>query len=207
MPDRIDLDDGSEGDLEEALRQLQRRSQPAKQEPEEKEAAPRADLQEAVREIAAQQKAAAARKPRRPGAYLWMLWALLGATVVAGAVVAAIRLRPEPLPPPATSATAAVTGFWNAVIAGKYQAATVYCPDLVQRYGSRKQAAERLKEQFSANPPVRLSQVGEPEPLPDSQDLRVSYQVDLRGGTPRTGDAIVRNTNDPAVGYIIVAGI
>jgi hypothetical protein len=200
MPKRIDLGgDDSEGGLEEALRQLQRpRRQPEAEQPQQQ-------LQEAVREIAEQQKVAPRRGPSRAPA--WLKWVVLAVIVIGAIVAAVVFARPEPLPPPATSAKDAVVGFWKSVIAGNYQAATVYCPDLIRKYGSRRQAANWLSEQFSSNPPVRLGRVGEPEQLPDSTDTRVSYQVYLRSGTPRTGDAIVSDTGDRKTGYVITAGL
>jgi len=199
MPKRIDLGGEDSGDdLEEALRQLQRPKRPAGEQPQQ-------DLQEAVREIAEQHKAAPRRVPRRVAA--WVKWAVLVVILAVGVVGLVIAYRPEPLPPPAASPQEAVAGFWRAMVAGNYQAATVYCPDLIRKYGSRRQAAAWLREQFAANPPVRLSQVGEPEQLPDATDVRVSYQVYLRSGTPRTGDAIVADTGDPNTGYVIISGL
>jgi hypothetical protein len=114
---------------------------------------------------------------------------------------------PEPLPPPAESATEAVEGFWKAIIAGKYQGATVYCPSLVDKYGSREQAARYLKEQFQANPPMVVRNVELSETIPDSLDLIVTYEVIRRTGSPLTGQAVVMDTRDPERGYVILSGI
>ena len=207
MPKRIDLDSSggdSNDDLEKALRELQR---PQKRQPKsdaEDEQETRAEVQDAVRKLAEQQKVAAeARKPRAPRP-AWLIPVLVAAVALVAIIVAVIVLKPEPLPPPATTAQGAVSGFWRALIDGKYEAATVYCPSMVEKYGSRKQAAERLRETFGQNPPVQLSKVGDPEELPDSADLRISYEIYLRSGTPRNGEAIVAS-DDGA--YVIVAGI
>jgi hypothetical protein len=199
MPKRIDVGgEGSHDDLEEALRQLQRGRRPAA-------GRPREEVQEAVREIAEQQKAVATA--RRGGVPAWAKWAAIIVVVAAVAVAVFLSLRKEPLPPPAASAPEAVTGFWQAVIGHKYEAATVYYPSLVDKYGSLGQAAEGLKEHFGENPPVKLSRLGEPEQVPDSADVRISYEIYLRSGTPRSGDAIVTDTGDPQTGFVIVAGI
>jgi hypothetical protein len=207
MPKRIDLDTNggdTNDDLEKALRQLQR---PQKRQPRsdaEKKQQTREEVQDAVRELAQQQKVAAeARKPRAPRP-TWLIPVVIAAVALAGIIIAVIAFRPEPLPAPATTAQGAVSGFWRSLIDGKYEAATVYCPSMVDKYGSRKQAAERLQETFGQNPPVRLSKVGDPEELPDSSDLRISYEIYLRSGTPRSGEAIV-SANDGT--YAIVAGI
>jgi hypothetical protein len=201
MRRRIDLGgDGSQDDLEEALRQLQRPRKPTAEQPA-------AEVEEAVRELAEQQKVAAAAKKPRPRRPAWLTWGAV-ALVAVGAIGALFAFtRPEPPPPPAASAREAVSGFWRAMIAGKYEAAAFYCPAMVDKYGSRKQAGERLKEQFGSNPPVRLAKIGEPEELPDSSDVRVSYELYLRSGTPRAGDAIVTYSGNPQVGYVIVAGL
>lgn len=200
MPKRIDLDDdagGDGGDLEEALRQLQRGAKPGptKQTREE--------VQDAVREIAVEQRKLAESRKVRPRPR-WLIWAILGPVILIALIIAVVELKPEPLPPPAATAQEAVSGFWRSLIDGKYEAATVYYPSMVDKYGSRKQAAEKLREHFADNPPVRISKLGEAEEVPDSSDLRISYEVYLRSGTPRTGDAIVTSG---AQGYEIVAGI
>jgi len=211
MPKRIDLDGGdSHDELEEALRQLQRpqrRQRPSQpSDPSQPGPAPETqeEVQDAVRELAAQQKAAAAAQKTRAPRPVWLIPVIVAAVVVIVAVAALPMLRPEPLPPPAITAQGAVSGFWQCLIEGKYEAATVYCPSMVEKYGSRKQAAERLRETFGENPPVHLSKVGDPEQLPDSTDLRVSYEIYLRSGTPRSGDAIVASSG---TAYVIVAGI
>jgi hypothetical protein len=201
MGKRIDRDgDGSRDELQEALRQLQRPRRPTAEKPTE-------EVKEAVRELAEQQRAAAERRPR-PGRPARLTWAGIAFILIAVVVIAVILGRPEPPPPPATSAQEAVRGFWRSLIAGKYEAAAFYCSrEIVDKYGSRKQAGERLKEQFGSNPPVRVVKIGEPEQLPDSSDLRVTYEVYLRSGTPRSGDAIVTDSGDPKVGYVIRAGL
>ncbi len=200
MPKRIDLDSdaGGAGDeLEEALRQLQRGAKPgpAKETREE--------VRDAVREIAEQQKTMAEARKVRPRPR-WLIWAIIGPVILIALIVAIVRFRPEPLPPPAATAQEAVSGFWRSLIDGKYEAATVYYPSMVDKYGSRKQAAEKLREHFGENPPTRISKLGDAEEVPDTSDLRVSYEVYMRSGTPRTGDAIISSGPD---GYVIVAGI
>ena len=86
-------------------------------------------------------------------------------------------------------------GFWAALVEENYEAATVHYPALVDRYGSRKQAALHLRDMFGSNPPIQVSSVGEPEALPESDDLRLSYEVFLRNGRPRTGEFIVRQAS------------
>jgi len=203
MRERIDLDNGdSRKDLEEALHQLQR---PSRRSPEDP--AYGGQVQDALRELAEQQRAEkeakGARVRARPSRLPWWVIAVL---VAAGVVVAVLLVRPEPLPPPATSAQEAVTSFWQSLIDGKYEAATAYCPSMVDKYGNRKQAAQRLREHFRNNPPVQVSKVGSPEQLPDSPNVSVRYEVYLRSGAVRTGDAIVSNS-EGAGGYVIVAGI
>jgi hypothetical protein len=200
MPKRIDLDSdaGGAGDeLEEALRQLQQGAKPgpAKETREE--------VRDAVREIAEQQKTMAEASKVRPRPR-WLIWAIIGPIVLIVLITAILKFRPEPLPPPATTAQEAVSGFWRSLIDGKYEAATIYYPSMVDKYGSRKQAAEKLREHFSENPPTRISKLGDAEEVPDTSDLRVSYEVYMRSGTPRTGDAIISSGPE---GYIIVAGI
>jgi negative regulator of sigma E activity len=203
MPKRIDLgDDGSKDELAKALEQLQRPRQKPVIEREQRE-----EVQDAVREIAEQRKAEAAVRRRRRAVPPWAKWAAIGAVLAAVAIAVVVVTRPEPLPPPAASPQEAVRGFWQALIDGRYEAATVYYPSMVQTYGSRKQAALKLREQFGANPPVRLSQVGEPEQLPDSGDYRVTYEISLRSGAPRGGEAIVADTREAGAGFAIIAGI
>jgi len=206
MPKRIDLDTNggdSNDDLEKALRQLQRTQKRQPRSDADDKQQTREEVQDAVRELAEQQKVAAEARKRAPRP-VWLIPVLIGAVVLVAIIIAVITLKPEPLPPPATTAQGAVSGFWRSLIDGKYEAATVYCPSMIDKYGSRKQAAERLRETFGQNPPVRLSQVGDPEELPDSSDLRISYEIYLRSGTPRNGDAIVSGSGGT---YVIVAGI
>jgi hypothetical protein len=80
----------------------------------------------------------------------------------------------------------------------------VYYPGLVDKYGSRQQAAVYLRQNFEADPPRNVT-VGEAEPLPETEDLRVSYEVWRRSGRPRTGEFIVRHSESTG-GYVIVAG-
>jgi hypothetical protein len=232
MGRRIDLgDDDSDDSLKDAMRQLERQlgkqKEAAPEEPGEAEgeAAPtedeaeakrrfeeerraghrrsREDIQDALEAIGREQRAAAARRPRRAAA--WVVWVVLGVVVVGGIVAAAVRLRPEPLPPTAVTPEQAVEGFWRALIDGKYEAATVYYPGLVERYASRKQAALHLRDQFGQNPPIEITGLGEAEEIPDSGDLRVSYEVCLRNGWPRPGEFIVRRAAGAEAGYVIVA--
>lgn len=205
-------------ELAEAVRQLEKQRAAGQKPPGEakrekpkpgpkKKAEDRAtqeDLQEAVEAIGRERREAAARRPRRRlGPYLrWIAFAVVLAVVIVAGV---LRMRPEALPAPAVSAEGAVEGFWAAVIEGKHEAATVYYPALVNRYGSRKQAARYLEDLFRENPPIEIVSVGEAEELPDSDDLRVSYEVCLRNGRPRTGEFIVQYTGGPSTGYVIVA--
>jgi len=80
----------------------------------------------------------------------------------------------------------------------------VYYPGLVDKYGSRQQAAVYLKQSFESDPPRNVT-VGEAEPLPDTADVRVSFEVWRRSGRPRTGEFIVRRSEADG-GYIIIAG-
>ncbi len=232
MRQRIDLGDGDSDDsLKDAMRQLERQlGKRKKAEPEEPgeaegELTPtedeadakrrfeeerraghrrsREDIQDALEAIGREQQAAAKRRPRRGVSPV--VWVVLGVVVVAGIVAAAVSLRPEPLPPAAVTPEQAVEGFWQALIGGKYEAATVYYPAIVNKYGSRKQAALFLRDQFGGNPPIAITSVGEAEEIPDSGDLRVSYEVALRSGWPRPGEFIVRQVPGTATEYAIVA--
>lgn len=233
MPRRIDLgDDDSDDALKQAMRDLERqlggRQEAAETEPPDKEDAPaepppetegrrkveqerdarhresREGIQDAVEAIERDQEAIAASRAARP-APSRIRWVVLGVLVVGAIAVAAVMLRPEPLPPPAQYPQEAVEGFWREIVAGSYEGATVYYPNLVERFGSRKQAALHLRDLFQENPPIEVTSVGTPEELPDSADLRVSYEVYLRNGLPRTGEFIVRYTGDPATGYAIAS--
>ena len=205
-------------ELAEAVRQLREQRGAAREPPAEgegekpqprgenkaEERAPGEDIQEAVEAIGRERREAAARRPRRAlGRSL--RWIVFGVVVVGVIVAGVVRMRPEPLPPPATSAQDAVESFWAALIEGKYEAATLYYPALVSRYASRKQAARHLEALFGENPPIEIIAIGEAEELPDSADVRVSYQVCLRNGRPRTGEFIVQYTGGPSTGYVIVA--
>jgi hypothetical protein len=221
---RIDLDsDGSHDELADALRQLEKRQQAAdsppradagaeaarrraRREREEEHRRARGEIEGAVeaireRQLAEEQRAAAKKRaPRR-----WA-WIVLGVVAVAVIVTAALALRPEPLPPPAMSAEEAVRGFWEAIAAGHYQGATVYYPALVETYGSRRQAAVYLIEKFGGDPPTKIT-VGEAELLPESDDLRVSYQIWRRSGRPYSGEFVVRDSGSEKADYVIVTGI
>ena len=189
-----------EDEIEEALRDLERRQR----EPEPK---PREEVADAVRRIAEEQREERARRARKPSPLAkakWPAFIILSLAVVAACVVV---LMPERLPPPAESATEAVEGFWKAIIAGKYRAATVYCPSLVDKYGSREQAARYLKQQFEANPPTVVRNVEVADTMPESPNLIVYYEVIRRTGSPITGQAVVLDTDDPKRGYVIVTGI
>jgi hypothetical protein len=236
---RIDLDNGgSEDELADALRQLEKQQQKAgevpkpegrdggpsglatparsgeeieaarrraRREREEEHRRARGEIEGAVeaireRQIAEERAAVKKRAPRR-----W-LWVVLGVVGVAVIVVAILAIRPEPLPPPAFSAKDAVRGFWDAIATGHYQGATVYYPALVDKYGSRKQAAVYLVEKFGEDPPTKVT-VGEAEPLPESDDVRVSYEVWRRSGRPYTGEFVVRNSGSEKADYVIVTGM
>ena len=219
---RMDLGgDDSQDELADALRQLEQQQRSPESEParepgetreefeerrKEEHRRTRDGVQEAVEEIR-ERREVAERRPR-PGAgagavVRWVVIVTLAAVLIAAAVV---KLRPTPLPEAADTAREAVEGFWSALIAGDYEGATVYYPTLVDRYASRKQAAMRLQEYFGDNPPVNIRSVGEPEELPDSTDLRVSYEVILRSGRPRTGEFIVAYSGQRKTGYVIITG-
>jgi hypothetical protein len=231
MGRRIDLGgDDSDDSLKDAMRQLERqlenRQDAAPEKPAEDEggAAPteeeaeakrqfeegrkaghrksREDIQDALEAIGREQHAAK-RRPRRGVSPV--VWVVLGVVVVGAIVAAALALRPEPLPLTASTPEQAVEGFWQALIDGKYEAATVYYPGLLDRYASRKQAALYLRDQFGQNPPIEITSMGEAEEIPDSGDLRVSYEVCLRNGWPRTGEFIVRAAPGGEAGYVVVA--
>src|SRR5574340_1036492 len=126
MPKRIDLDSDAGGDgggLEEALRQLQRGAKPG---PTQET---REEVQDAVREIAVQQRTLAESRNAQPRPRL-LLWAILGPILLVVLIVAVMKFKPEPLPPPAATAQEAVNGFWRSLIDGKYEAATVYYPSI-----------------------------------------------------------------------------
>lgn len=221
---RIDLGDEDSGDsLADALRQLEeqqkkgarpKEEQPADQEEsrrrfEERREAERErsreDVEEAVEAIR-ERKEAVEGVPERRAAGTTVRWVVI-ALVIAGAIAAAaVAFWPQPLPPPATTPEAAVRGFWDAVIAGNYEGATVYYPALVSKYGSRKQAAVYLEQVFRDDPPMGIAEIGEPEPLPETEDLRVTYEIWRRSGRPRTGEFIVRYSEGARPGYIIVTG-
>lgn len=223
---RIDLgDDDAQDDLAEALRQLEdqqkkrgAQAEPsaapeeiseedaarrrARQEQEAERQRSREEVQGAVEAIRERQVAERAAPRVRPGLARWIALGVIGAVLIAAA---AVFLRPEPLPPPATTPQEAVEGFWESMAQGHYQGATVYYPALVENYGSRRQAALHLKQMFGDDPPVKVS-VGDPEELPDSGDLRVTYEVWRRSGRPRTGEFIVRHSGSSATGYVIIYG-
>lgn len=222
---RIDLgDDDSHDDLADALRQLERAQQRRAKEKEPAAEGAAAD-QEAARRRAREEREAQREKSReevegaveairerqvaeraaRPAAPSRAPWIALGVLAVAAIAAGLIFLRPEPLPPPAPTPRAAVEGFWEALAEGHYQGATVYYPALVERYGSRRQAALYLEQHFGDDPPTKVT-VGEAEELLDSGDLRVSYEVWRRSGRPRTGECIVRDSGSEETGYVILTG-
>ncbi len=131
---------------------------------------------------------------------------MLGAVVLGLIVVAAIALRPTPLPPAAVSAKEAVGQFWKAVADKHYEGATVFYPALVDKYGSRRQAGLYLAQKFGEDPPTKVT-VGEADPLPGTDDVRVSFEVWRRSGRPYTGEFVVRDTGSEKEGYVIVTGI
>jgi hypothetical protein len=221
---RIDLgDDDSQDELADALKQLEEQSrqeqsgsEPVREAGETREEfeerrreehrRTREGLEEAVEEIRELREVAERRPRPGEGAGAAVRWVVIVALAAAVIVAGVLKLRPTPLPPAADTAQEAVGGFWSALIAGSYEGATVYYPALVDRYDSRKQAAMRLEEYFGDNPPVNIKSIGEPEQLPDSTDLRVSYEVVLRSGRPRTGEFIVAHSGQRETGYVIITG-
>lgn len=200
MPRRIDIEGGDpQNEIEEALRQLTQRQRPP--EPDD-------ELERAVQEVAEQQRAVGiGRRPQAPSPWAARIaWVGIAVVVVALIVAAVVLTRPEPLPPPAASAEEAVRGFWSSLIQGQYEGATVYFPSLVQTYGSRRQAAQRLRELFSANPPVNLRRVDPPEFQEDNNTYRVTYEVYMRSGLPKVGECTVAPPLNQASGYVIVTG-
>jgi hypothetical protein len=200
MPRRIDIEGGDpQNEIEEALRQLTQRQRPP--EPDD-------DLERAVQEVAEQQRAVGiGRRPQPPSPWVARIAWIGIAVVVVGLIVAAVVLtRPEPLPPPAANADEAVRGFWNSLIDGHYEGATIYYPSLVETYGSRGQAGQRLRELFSANPPVNLRHVDPPEFQQDSNTYRVTYEVYMRSGLPKVGEFTVAPPLNEASGYVIING-
>jgi len=209
MPDRIDLngEDGGPDELQDAFRQLEEQQKAAAEKPpEEPKAKPRPDIKDAVLQIKEQQAAA----EREPEVSPWpriLRWSIIGIGVLTILVAVAMLLWPTPMPAPALSPREAVRGFWSALIEEDYEGATVFYPSMVDRYGSRKQAALRLQEVFHEDPPVRISSIGSAEAVPDSDDTRVGYEIFLRSGRPRTGEAIVSGADLEESGYIIISGI
>jgi len=186
-------------ELQEALRDLARQQRRAPS------PTPGEEVAEAVERIAERQREERRRRP--PSRWARAKWPAMGVATLALVVVCVIVLWPEPLPPAAESATEAVEGFWRAIIGGRYEAATVYCPSLVDRYGSRAQAARFLKGHFSSNPPTMVRNVTVSGTVPDSLDLIVDYEVIRRSGSPFSGQAVVTDTGDRKQGYVIVSGI
>ena len=209
MPDRIDLngEEGGPEDLQDAFRQLEKQQKEAAEKPpEEPKAKPRPDIKDAVLQIKEQQKEA----EREPEVSPWprrLRWSIIGFGLVTVLVATAMLLWPTPMPAPALSPRGAVRGFWSALIEENYEGATVFYPSMVDRYGSRKQAALRLQEVFREDPPVRISSIGSAESVPESDDIRVSYEIFLRSGRPRTGEAIVSGADLEESGYVIITGI
>jgi len=209
MPDRIDLngEDGGPDDLQDAFRQLEKQQKEAAEKPpEEPKAKPRPDIKDAVLRIKEQQEEA----EREPEVSPWprrLRWSIIVIGLVTVLVATAMLLWPTPMPAPALSPRGAVRGFWSALIEENYEGATVFYPSMVDRYGSRKQAALRLQEVFREDPPVRISSIGSAESVPESDDIRVSYEIFLRSGRPRTGEAIVSGADLEESGYVIITGI
>ncbi len=185
---------------------MEQRQRGAAQQPKPEEV-PTEEVAEAVRQIAIEQREEKARRARRPSFLVRLKWPALVTASVILAVVCIIALWPKPLPPPALSPTAAVQGFWEAVIKGDYRGATVYYPALVERYGSREQAAQFLKSHFDTNPPTVVRNVTLVGTDPESLELIVTYEVVRRSGSPTVGQAIVVDTKDPKRGCVIVGGI
>jgi len=221
---RIDLGgDDSQDDLTEALRQLEQQQKKAA-EPEEAADKPpadveaarrrarrereaehkrsRQDIQGAVEAIRERQDAekAVGRKKAAPAR-----WIALGVVLVVIIAAGIVFLRPEPLPPPAATPEGAVRGFWDAIAQQHYTGATVFYPALVDRYGSRKQAAVYLADRFDKDPVTKVT-VGEAAELPESEDLRVSYEVWRRSGRPTPGEFIVRDSGSEETGYVVITG-
>ena len=221
---RIDLGgDDSQDDLTEALRQLEQQQKKAA-EPEEAADKPpadveaarrrarrereaehkrsRQDIQGAVEAIRERQDAekAVGRKKAAPAR-----WIALGVVLVVIIAAGIVFLRPEPLPPPAATPEGAVRGFWDAIAQQHYESATVFYPALVDRYGSRKQAALYLADRFERDPVTKVT-VGEAAELPESEDLRVSYEVWRRSGRPTPGEFIVRDSGSEETGYVVITG-
>jgi hypothetical protein len=200
MPRRIDIEGGDpQNEIEEALRQLTQRQRPP--EPDD-------DLERAVQEVAEQQRVAGVgRRPRPPSPWgARVAWIGIAVVVVALIVAAVVLTRPEPLPPPAATPEDAVRGFWNCLIEGHYEGATVYYPGLVSTYGSRGQAAQRLRELFSSNPPANLRRVDPPEFQEDTNTYLVTYEVYMRSGLPKVGEFTVAPPATQASGYAIITG-
>jgi hypothetical protein len=219
---RIDLgDEDSPDTLADALRQLeqQQSDQPepvpsddeagAKRRFEQEQEAGRQEsrdqVQDAVTAIRQQQVSAEPTPTSReaPRRVRWVFILVAIAVLIAAAVIA---LRPTPLPGPALSARDAVRGFWSSLVEEHYEAATVFYPALVDKYASRKQAALFLQQFAGKDAPVRIGRIGEAEPLPDSDNVRVSWEVTRRSGRPWTGEFIVGNYGDREAGYVILYG-
>jgi hypothetical protein len=217
---RIDLGDDSQDDLADALRELEKQQKKtngpdtaapdaaaAKRRAEEEREAERERSREEVEGAveAIRERQVAERVPPRARARAGPArWVGIAGGAAALVVAAVLFLRPEPLPPPALTPQAAVKGFWESMVQGHYQGATVYYPALVEKYGSRRQAALYLEQTFGEDPPTTVS-VGEPEEISDSDDLRVGYEVWRRSGRPRRSEFIVRHSGGEA-GYVIVYG-
>ena len=221
---RIDLGgDDSQDDLAEALRQLEQQQRKAAQPEEAAEKPPadveaarrrarreredehkrsRQDIQGAVEAIRERQDAekVVGRKKAGPARRI-----ALGVVLVVIIAAGIVFLRPEPLPPPAATPEGAVRGFWDAIAQQHYESATVFYPALVDRYGSRKQAALYLADRFDKDPVTKVT-VGEAAELPESEDLRVSYEVWRRSGRPTPGEFIVRDSGSEETGYVVITG-
>ena len=220
---RIDVGgNDSQDDLAEALRQLeqqQKRAEPkepqqgpppdveaarrrARRERETEHKRSRQEIQGAVEAIRDRHAAEKAVRREAAGPARWIALGVVLVVIIAAAV---FFLRPEPLPPPAVTPEGAVRGFWEAIAQEHYDGATVFYPALVDRYGSRKQAALYLAERFQSDPVTKVT-VAEAAELPDSIDLRVGYEVWRRSGRPTPGEFIVRDSGSEESGYVIITG-
>ncbi len=221
---RIDLGgDDSQDDLTEALRQLEQQKKKAAEPEDAAETTPpdveaarrrarkeretehkrsRQDIQGAVEAIRERQVEERAVRREKAGPARWIALGVVLVVIIAAGMV---FLRPEPLPPPAATPEAAVRGFWDAIAQQHYAGATVFYPALVDRYGSRKQAALYLADRFERDPVTKVT-VGEAAELPDSDDLRVSYEVWRRSGRPTLGEFIVRDSGSEETGYVVITG-
>jgi len=200
MPKRIDRDGSDpQHEIEEALRQLTQRRQQVDSDRE---------LERAVQEVAEQQEQAAGpdrlATPSRPwGARTAWVGFIC---VILGLIVAVLIMRhAEPPPPIAKTPEEAVSGFWDCLIKGKYEASTNYWPALQTKYGSAAQAGAQLRETLKTNPPTRVT-VGPATLIPNTTQYRVPFEVIKRDGLPSTGEWLVNDTGVPSTGFVIIWG-